>query len=58
MDIVACGRASDGGVWDRCSLKKTLEMEDNVLNVPSSNTLPLSDKQCPVVLVEDEAFPL
>lgn len=58
VDVGACGRASDGGVWDRCSLKKALEMEDNVLNIPQRDTLPFSDKQCPFVLVGDEAFPL
>lgn len=27
VDVGACGRAIDGDVWDRCSLKKALEIE-------------------------------
>lgn len=58
VDIAGPGRASDGGVWDMCSMKKALESEDNVLNIPSTDRLPFSDKQCPFVLVGDAAFPL
>lgn len=58
VDVGACGRASDGGVWDRCSMKQALELEDNVLHLPHSDHLPFSDKQCPFVLVGDDAFPL
>ncbi|XP_045111040.1 uncharacterized protein LOC123504521 [Portunus trituberculatus] len=58
VDVGACGRASDGGVWDRCSLKRALEGQNNVLHIPQCNTLPFSDKQCPFVLVGDDAFPL
>ncbi|XP_045129971.1 uncharacterized protein LOC123515455 [Portunus trituberculatus] len=58
VDVGACGRASDGGVWDRCSLKRALEAQDNVLHIPQCNTLPFSDKQCPFILVGDDTFPL
>ncbi|XP_066978943.1 uncharacterized protein [Macrobrachium rosenbergii] len=56
VNIGANGRASDGGVWDRCSLKEAIDSE--VLNIPSSCCLPFTDKQSPYVIVGDEAFPI
>nr|XP_027221791.1 uncharacterized protein LOC113813923 [Penaeus vannamei] len=56
VDVGASGRASDSGVWDRCTLKESIEA--NILNIPPSSTLPVSNKQCPCVIVGDDAFPL
>lgn len=41
----AKGRASDGGVWQNCSLRRAVETRD--LNIPSSG-----------IIVGDDAFPL
>lgn len=56
VDVGSCGRASDGGVWDRCSLKQGVE--GNMLAIPQPENIPFSDKQCPYVFVGDDAFPL
>ena len=56
VDVGACGRASDGGVWDRCSLKEAVECE--ILNIPKPTMIPYTRKQCPYVFVGDAAFPL
>lgn len=58
VDVGASSRVSAGGVWNRCSMNRALEMEDNILNIPQIDNLPFSDKQCPFVLVGDDAFPL
>lgn len=56
VDVGACGRASDGGVWDRCTLKQAVE--GDLLNIPQRQNIPFSEKQCPYVFVGDDAFPL
>lgn len=56
VDVGAHGRASDGGVWDNCTLKAAIE--DKSLNIPASKNLPFSGRQCPYVIVGDDAFPL
>lgn len=56
VDVGACGRASDGGVWDRCTLKQAVESD--LLNVPQPENIPFTNKKCPYVFVGDEAFPL
>lgn len=58
VDVGACGRASEEGVWDRCSLKAAVESEQNILNIPQADKFPFSDKQCPYLIVGDDAFPL
>ena len=56
VDVGACGRASDAGVWDRCTLKQAVE--GGMLGIPDPQNIPFSDKQCPYVFVGDDAFPL
>lgn len=56
VDVGACGRASDGGVWDKCTLKTALENDS--VNVPGVQNLPFSGRHCPYVIVGDDAFPL
>ncbi|XP_042238892.1 uncharacterized protein LOC121877280 [Homarus americanus] len=52
----SCGRASDAGIWDRCTLKEGLEQK--LLNVPTTGApLPFST-EWPYVIVGDDAFPL
>lgn len=54
VHVGACGRASDGGVWDRFTLKQA--MEGQILNTPQPEKLPFSEKQYPYVFVGDEPF--
>ncbi|XP_045134474.1 uncharacterized protein LOC123518032 isoform X2 [Portunus trituberculatus] len=55
VDVGACGRASDGGVWDNCTLKEAVD--SNLLQIPQPEVLPFTDKTCPYVFVGDDAFP-
>lgn len=50
------GRISDGGVFNNCSLYATLENE--TLNLPSDEPMPMREKPVPYVIVGDNAFPL
>lgn len=56
VDVGACGRASDGGVWERCSLKHAVE--SNLLGIPQPENIPFTSKKCPYLFVGDDAFPL
>lgn len=56
VDVGTNGRASDGGVWDKCSLKRALEKKD--LEVPPASNIPFSQRVTPYVIVADNAFPL
>lgn len=51
VDVGACGRASDGGVWDKCSLKEAVAK--NLINIPKPHNIPFSNRQCPYVIVDD-----
>ncbi|KAK4322343.1 hypothetical protein Pmani_001916 [Petrolisthes manimaculis] len=55
-DVGGAGRASDGGVWDKCTLNRAVQ--GNVIGIPPPSTLPYSNIVCPSVLVGDDAFPL
>lgn len=48
-DVGVNGRISDGGVWNRCTLKS--KVFDNSLNIPDVDRIPLH-------IVGDDAFPL
>ncbi|KAK4312013.1 hypothetical protein Pmani_016529 [Petrolisthes manimaculis] len=50
------GRASDGGVWNKCKLKEDIEYEEIGIHPPAN--LPNYDIQVPYVIVGDDAFPL
>lgn len=56
VDVGTNGKVSDGGVWDKCSLKT--DLENNSLQVPPPEQLPLSHKKTPFVIIADDAFPL
>ena len=56
VNVGASGHTSDAGVWERCGLKTALE--ENKINIPSGTFLPFSNRQCPYVIVGDDAFPL
>lgn len=56
VDVGTNGRASDAGVWSRCSLAARLE--DNSLSIPVPDVLPGSTITSPYVVVGDDAFPL
>lgn len=56
VDVGATGGGNDGSVWNGCGLKQTIE--SNVLSIPSSENIPLSDVICPFVFVGGDALPL
>jgi hypothetical protein len=56
IDVGGYGKSSDGGLFARSTLGKSLEA--NTLNIPNSKTPPKSEKPLPFVIVGDEAFPL
>ncbi|XP_066926920.1 uncharacterized protein [Clytia hemisphaerica] len=53
-DVGANGRNSDGGIWDQCKLKQSLE--DGSINLPPPQNLP--GRKIPFVATGDDAFPL
>ena len=55
-DVGINGRVSDGGVWNVCTVAKTLEK--NELSVPAPSCLPLGVKCVPYVFVGDDFFAL
>lgn len=56
VDVGTNGRASDRGIWNRCSLKHGLET--NTLNVPRPSPLLGTAEDFPYVIVGDEGFTL
>ena len=56
VDVGASGRASDAGVWERCGLRDAIEK--NKTHIPPSAPIPFTNRQCPFVIVGDDAFPL
>lgn len=56
VDVGTNGRASDAGVWHKCSLHQAIE--GNTLCIPPPTVLPLSNVESPYVIVGDDAFPL
>ena len=56
VDIGACGRESDGGVFARSTFGKMFI--ENELDIPTSAKLPGSLDDVPFVAVADAAFPL
>lgn len=55
VDVGTNGRVSNGGVWEKCTLKAALE--SNTLHVPPPEKLPFSQRVTPFVIVADDAFP-
>lgn len=56
VEVGANGRNSDGGIWDQCKLKKSLE--DGTLNLPPPKSLSGRNMKIPFVITGDDAFPL
>ncbi|XP_029340983.1 protein ALP1-like [Acyrthosiphon pisum] len=56
VDVGSYGKNSDGGILSHSNLGKALE--NNLLNIPESKTLPGTNTKAPFVIVGDEAFPL
>jgi len=56
IDVGGYGKSSDGGLFARSILGKSLEA--NTLNIPNSKPPPNSEDPLPFVMVGDEAFPL
>jgi hypothetical protein len=56
IDVGGYGKSSDGGLFARLTLGKSLEA--NMLNIPNSKPPPKSEEPLPFVTVGDEAFPL
>ncbi|XP_047472445.1 protein ALP1-like [Penaeus chinensis] len=56
VDVGAKGRASDAGVWDKCTLRECIERQQ--LQIPPSENLPFTNIKAPYVIVGDDAFPL
>ena len=57
-DVGTNGRAPDGGIWQRSSMKKLLSSDDNPLCLPPAKSLPGRVKPIPYLLSGDDAFPL
>lgn len=56
VDIGTNGRISDGGIWNKLTLKRALE--ERSLHIPAARALPNIQNDFPFVLVGDEGFPL
>lgn len=56
VDVGSKGRASDSGVWDKCTLRQGIE--DKILSIPPATSLPFVTNKSPFVIVGDDAFPL
>ncbi|KAK7490591.1 hypothetical protein BaRGS_00018194 [Batillaria attramentaria] len=55
VEVEAYGKESDGGIFGRSAIKKTLE--GNTVNLPEEVPLPDSDVSLPLFLVGDSAYP-
>ena len=58
IDIGSQGRASDGGIWGRCSFHDYLYKDDNPLNIPGAQNVSGAADPLPYFFVADDAFPL
>ena len=56
IDVSGYGKSSDGGLYTRSILGKSLEA--NTLNIPNSKSPPNSEEPLPFLIVGEEAFPL
>jgi len=56
IDVGACGKQSDGGIFRHSSPYQLLI--SNNLNMPNAKKLRLSDVELPFVIMGDEAYPL
>ena len=56
VDVGCNGRISDGGVFRNSTFSEALEQ--NTLNIPPAEPLPVRIFPCPYVIVADDVFPL
>lgn len=56
VDVRTNGRASDRGIWNRCTLKAHLD--NNLLDIPPPEALPGTNEKFPYVIVGDGGFTL
>lgn len=56
VDLGTNGRIGDKGVWNKCSLKSTLDK--NTVKIPPPTPLPGTHEEFPYVIVGDEGFTL
>ena len=58
IDVGAEGKASDGGIWSKCSFYQCMIHRMNPLNLPYSDNVPGMGGRVPYFLIGDDAFPL
>ncbi len=56
VDVGTNGRVSDGGVWDKCGMKKCIA--NGSLQIPDPSAPPGGDSELPYVIVGDQGFGL
>jgi hypothetical protein len=56
VDIGAAGAGSDGGVFNKCSLRKRID--EGTIGFPNPKPLPGDTEPLPHFIVGDDAFPL
>ena len=56
VDVGAEGKAANGGIWKKCSLKK--RMDAGSVGIPKEAKLPNTNVETPFVIVGDDAFKL
>ena len=54
IDVDACGKQRDGGIFSLSNVYKCLE--SNTFNMPSDEYIPSTDILAPFVLLDDEAY--
>lgn len=54
IDVGCSGRNSDGGIFNKCSLAKSLDT--NLIGIPPDRELPNALEKVPFVIVADDAF--
>lgn len=57
-DIGVEAKASDGGIWSKCSLKRDIEDVSNPKNIPREGPVEGIEGNMPFYILGDDAFPL
>jgi hypothetical protein len=58
IDVGSEGKASDGGVWSKCTFHHFLNTQNNTLNFPAAQKVTGFQQKLPFFFVADDAFPL
>lgn len=56
VDVGAEGSVADGGIWQECAFK--VSMDDGYITLPPPEKIAGTDVELPYFLVADDAFPL